>query len=97
MYWTVAIPRRIFFGTNAATVPSLMLTGGAMDLPRRRFLHLAAGAASLPAFSRLTWAQSYPIRTVRIIVGFAAGTGADILARLDGAMAVGEVWPTICH
>ena len=55
-----------------------------MDLPRRRFLHLAAGAASLPAFSRLTWAQSYPIRTVRIIVGFAAGTGADILAQLMG-------------
>jgi tripartite-type tricarboxylate transporter receptor subunit TctC len=80
MYWTLAIPRRIFCRSSSES----MLTGGILDLPRRRFLHLAAGAASLPAFSRLSWAQSYPIRTVRIIVGFAAGTGADILARLMG-------------
>ena len=80
MYWTLAIPRRIFCRSSSES----MLTGGILDLPRRRFLHLAAGAASLPAFSRLSWAQSYPIRTVRIIVGFAAGTGADILAQLMG-------------
>jgi tripartite-type tricarboxylate transporter receptor subunit TctC len=55
-----------------------------MTLPRRRFLHLAAGAAALPALSRFGWAQTYPSRPVRIIVGFAAASGADILARLMG-------------
>src|SRR4249919_1926457 len=55
-----------------------------MKLPRRRFLHLAAGAAALPALSRFAWAQTYPSRPVHIIVGFAAGSGADILARLIG-------------
>ena len=46
-----------------------------MKLPRRRqFLHLAAGAAALPAVSRIAWAQAYPTRPVRIIVGFAAGS-----------------------
>jgi tripartite-type tricarboxylate transporter receptor subunit TctC len=55
-----------------------------MELPRRRFLHLAAGAAALPALSRFAWAQTYPSRPVHIIVGFAAGSGADILARLIG-------------
>jgi tripartite-type tricarboxylate transporter receptor subunit TctC len=55
-----------------------------MTLPRRHFLHLAAGAAALPALSRFAWAQTYPSRPVRIIVGFAAGGPNDVLARLIG-------------
>ena len=55
-----------------------------MKLPRRRFLHLIAGTAALPAVPRMVWAQAYPTRPVRIIVGFAAGGTADIMARLMG-------------
>jgi tripartite-type tricarboxylate transporter receptor subunit TctC len=51
---------------------------------RRQFLHLAAGAAALPAVSHVASAQTYPSRPVRIIVGFAAGGGNDVLARLIG-------------
>jgi tripartite-type tricarboxylate transporter receptor subunit TctC len=55
-----------------------------MKLPRRQFLHLAAGAAALPAVSRFARAQGYPSRPVRIVVGFPAGGGSDITARLMG-------------
>jgi tripartite-type tricarboxylate transporter receptor subunit TctC len=55
-----------------------------MKLPRRQFLHLAAGAAVLPAASRLASAQTYPTRPVHIVVGFGAGTGLDLYARLIG-------------
>jgi len=55
-----------------------------MKLPRRNFLHLAAGTAALPAISRFAWAQAYPTRPVRIVVGFPPGGGADITARLIG-------------
>ena len=55
-----------------------------MKLPRRNFLHLAAGAAALPAASRLASAQAYPARPVHLIEGFGAGSAPDIVARLIG-------------
>jgi len=55
---------------------------GAVKLLRRRFLQMAAGAAALVAMSSIGWAQGYPSRPVRLIIGFPAGGGADIVGRL---------------
>jgi tripartite-type tricarboxylate transporter receptor subunit TctC len=53
-----------------------------MRFPRRRFLHLAVGAAALPAISRIARAQTYPSRPVRWFVGYPAGGPTDIIARI---------------
>src|SRR5438128_2283994 len=62
-----------------------------MKLPRRKFLHLAAGAAALPAVSRFALAQTYPTRPVRIVAPTAPGGAPDILARLIGRWLSGQL------
>ena len=68
-----------------------------MNIPRRRFLQLAAGAAALPAATRCATADTYPSRPVHLVVGFAAGSASDINARLVGPIAVGAARPTFHH
>ena len=55
-----------------------------MKLPRRKFLHVAAGAAALPALSRFAWTQAYPARTITIVVPFPPGGPTDLLGRMVG-------------
>src|SRR6516164_7391633 len=57
-----------------------------MKLPRRKFLHLAAGAAALPAVSHLASAQAYPTRPGRLLVGWPPGGAADVVGRLTGQL-----------
>ena len=62
-----------------------------MKLPRRQLLHLAAGAAALPAVSRFAWSQVYPSRPVRLIAPFAPAGSTDIIARLMGQWLSGRL------
>src|SRR5260370_1066100 len=55
-----------------------------MKLPRRNFLYLAAGAAALPFVSQVARAQTYPARTITVIVPFAPGGSTDVVARIVG-------------
>src|SRR6266581_3512603 len=65
--------------------------GHTMKLPRRKFLHLAAGAAALPAVSGIATAQAWPARVVRLLVGFPPGGGADAASRII-ANRLSEIW-----
>src|SRR5262249_4764362 len=58
--------------------------GFKLKLPCRQFLHLAAGAAAVPAVARIASAQAYPSRPVRLLIGFAAGGTQDVIGRLLG-------------
>ena len=62
----------------------MALQGVGMKLPRRQFLHLAAGAAALPALPRIAHADAYPSRPVRMLVGSTPGAAPDVVARLFG-------------
>ena len=67
---------------------------GAMKLPRRKFLHLAAGAAALPAVSRIARAQAYPTRPVKIVVPVGPSGSYDIVCRaLADQLASGSTRP----
>src|SRR5262245_34857567 len=73
------------YATSTQPSASYCTPGGTdMKLPRRKFLHLAAGAVAVPTISRIAKAQSYPSRPVRVIVGFPAGNAPDIIARNMG-------------
>src|SRR3981081_3930719 len=58
------------------------MRGNVLNLPRRKFLHLAAGAAALPALSRIARAQTYPTKPINIVIPLGAGTGTDTPTRI---------------
>jgi hypothetical protein len=70
--------------------------GFKIELPRRTFLQMAACAAALPV-SRFAWAQSYPSRPVRIVVGLTAGSASDIVARIMGQWLSGRTVRACTH
>ena len=89
--WTLGDVRKVPKGHSGRFSILLLVGNGAqvrgaspVKLLRRKFLHLAAGAAALPAVSRIAQAQTYPSRPVRILVGFPPGSAPDIVARLLG-------------
>ncbi len=85
-------------GTNVEQRSGISIWTNHMKLPRRQFLHLAAGAAALPAVSRIARAQAYPSRPVRLIVACSAlAAGSDIAARLIGQLLVGAARPAFRH
>src|SRR6266550_6205373 len=65
-----------------SVAPPAFQRGDAMKLPRRKFLHLAAGAAALPTVSRIARAQAYPARAITVVVGAAAGGPTDTIGRI---------------
>jgi tripartite-type tricarboxylate transporter receptor subunit TctC len=71
-------------GPALRETPSFISEEDSMKFLRRQFLHLAAGAAALPAVSRTVGAQSYPTRPIRWLVGGVAGSPIDVIARLIG-------------
>src|SRR5262245_23961997 len=62
-----------------------------MEISRRVFLRLTPATATLPALSRMTWAQAYPSRPVHMVVGFPPGGGVDLIARLLGQFLSGRL------
>src|SRR5438552_3960996 len=79
--------RGVKSGRSSFSETSLLVAGTlererVMKLPRRRFLHLAAGAAALPAVSRFAWAQAYPTRPITMVVPYGAGGSGDTIGRI---------------
>src|SRR5215203_1413849 len=75
-------PTPVFRRTPEGSCPQKQRRETIMKLPRRRFLHLTAAAAALPALSRFAQAQSYPIKPIKLVLPFTPGSPNDVLARL---------------